>query len=271
MMKKLACMLLAALMLLAGACALAEISVNKKDLCLNTSLDKNVSNILFLLQDGDVTDTVMLASIDSKSGRSVMTTLDAHLVLHVMDGSSYPLADIYALGDAKSGGLLVARTLNEAFALNISNYIVLDMSRVPELVAAVNTLDIELSDSEAAALGLEPGENSLDGEQALAYVRLKLDTDTERNTRGYDALMQIIRQGVGSGNLMSMVGMGTKLLSSVDTNLGALNAVALATSAQGGSDRGELVLPEEEQVLTQEPLMADLAAVGERLHEEIYP
>ena len=69
MMKKLACMLLAALMLLAGACALAEISVNKKDLCLNTSLDKNVSNILFLLQDGDVTDTVMLASIDSKSGR----------------------------------------------------------------------------------------------------------------------------------------------------------------------------------------------------------
>ena len=165
----------------------------------------------------------------------------------------------------------MARTLNEAFALNISNYIVLDMGRVPELVAAVKTLDIELSDSEAAALGLAPGENSLDGEQALAYVRLKLESDTERNTRGYDALMQIIRQGVGSGNLMSMVGMGTKLLSSVDTNLGALTAVTLATSVQGGSDRGELVLPEEEQVLTQEPLTVDLAAVSERLHEEIYP
>ena len=145
------------------------------------------------------------------------------------------------------------------------------MGRVPELVAAVKTLDIELSDSEAAALGLAPGENSLDGEQALAYVRLKLESDTERNTRGYDALMQIMRQGVGSGNLISMVGMGTKLLSSVDTNLGALTAVTLATSVQGGSDRGELVLPEEEQVLTQEPLTVDLAAVSERLHEEIYP
>lgn len=270
MMKKLICSLLVAL-LLTGACALAEISVNKKDMCLNDGLDRNVNNILFLLQDGGTTDTVMLASINSKNGRSVMTTLDAHLVLPVMDGNSYPLADIYALGDAKSGGLLVARTLNEAFALNISNYIVLDMGRVPELVAAVETLDIELSDSEAAALGLEPGENSLDGEQALAYVRLKLESDTERNTRGYDALMQIIRQGVGSGNLMSMVGMGTKLLSSVDTNLGALTAVTLATSVQGGSDRGELVLPEEEQVITQEPLTVDLAAVSERLHEEIYP
>ena len=270
-MKKRICCLLAALMLLVSACALAELSVSKKDLCQNAALDRNVNNILFLLQDGSVTDTVMLASIDSKSGRSVMTTLDAHLVLPVMDGSSYPLSDIYALGDAKSGGLLVARTLNEAFALNIFNYIVLDMARVPELVAAVGTLDIELSDSEAAALGLEPGENSLDGEQALAYVRLKLDTDTERNTRGYDALMQLIRQGVGSGSLMSMVGMGTKLLSSVDTNLGALTAVTLATSVQGGSERSELVLPEEEQVLTQEPLTADLAAVGERLRREIYP
>ena len=270
MMKKLICSLLSAL-LLTGACALAEISVNKKDMCLNDGLDRNVNNILFLLQDGGTTDTVMLASINSKNGRSVMTTLDARMVLPVMDGNSYPLAEIYALGDAQSGGLLVARTLNEAFALNISNYIVLDMGRVPELVAAVKTLDIELSDSEAAALGLAPGENSLDGEQALAYVRLKLESDTERNTRGYDALMQIIRQGVGSGNLMSMVGMGTKLLSSVDTNLGALTAVTLATSVQGGSDRGELVLPEEEQVITQEPLTVDLAAVSERLHEEIYP
>lgn len=270
MMKKLICTLLAVL-LLAGTCALAEITVNKKDMCINDALDRSVNNILFLLQDGGATDTVMLASINSKNGRSVMTTLDAHLVLPVMDGGSYLLSDIYALGDAKSGGLLVARTLNEAFALNISSYIVLDMSRLPELVAAVGTLDIELSDSEAAALGLEPGENSLDGEQALAYVRLKLDSDTERNTRGYDALMQLIRQGVGSGNLMSMVGMGTKLLSSVDTNLGALAAVTLATSVQGGSERSELVLPEEEQVLTEEPLTADLTAVGERLRGEIYP
>ena len=269
--KKSICVLLAALTLMTGACALAEIKVNKKDMCINDALDRSVNNILFLLQDGGATDTVMLASINSKNGRSVMTTLDARLVLPVMDGGSYPLSDIYALGDAKSGGLLVARTLNEAFALNISSYIVLDMSRLPELVAAVGTLDIELSDSEAAALGLEPGENSLDGEQALAYVRLKLDSDTERNTRGYDALMQLIRQGVNSGNLMGMVGMGTKLLSSVDTNLGALAAVTLATSVQGGSERSELVLPEEEQVLTGEPLTADLTAVGERLRGEIYP
>ena len=269
-MKRRICALLAALMLLSGACATAEISVNKKDLCINDALDRSVSNILFLLQDGDATDTVMLASINSKNGRSVMTTLDAGLVLPVMDGGSYPLGDVYALGDAKSGGLLVARTLNEALGLNIASYIVLDMARVPELVEAVGTLDIELSESEAAALGLEPGECDLDGAQALAYVRLKLESDTERNTRGYDALMQIIRQGVGGGNVMGLIGMGTKLLSSVDTNLGALNAMTLATSVTGGDERSELVLPEEEQVLTEQPLTADLAALGERLRGDIY-
>ena len=269
-MKKLICMLVAALMLTA-ACAAAEITVSKKELCVNGALDKSVNNILFLLQDGETTDTVMLASINSKNGRSVMTTLDAGLVLPVMDAGSYPLSQVYALGDSKSGGLLAARTLNEALSLNIVNYIVLDIGRVPELVEAVGTLEMELAESEAAALGLEPGENALDGEQALAYVRLKLESDTERNTRGYDALMQLIRQGVGGGNLMGMIGMGTKLLSSVDTNLGAMAAVAMATSVQGGSERGELVLPEEEQVLTEEPLTADLAAMSARLLEEIYP
>lgn len=44
-----------ALMMLLCAGASAEITITKRDINLNTALDKNVSNILVLLQDGGET------------------------------------------------------------------------------------------------------------------------------------------------------------------------------------------------------------------------
>ena len=69
-LKRVICMLLTLLLL--SACAFAEggINVTKKDINLNKALDKNVTNILVLLQDGGVTDTIMIASINSRTGRS---------------------------------------------------------------------------------------------------------------------------------------------------------------------------------------------------------
>ena len=69
MMKKLT-VLLAALLVMLGVCAgaIGEISLTRKDLCQAEGLDKNVTHIAFILQDGEVTDTLMLASINSKTG-----------------------------------------------------------------------------------------------------------------------------------------------------------------------------------------------------------
>lgn len=65
---------------------------------LNKTLDKNVTNILVLLQDGGVTDTVMIASINSRTGRSVMTRVNSDPDGGYSGGGRKRLADIYALG-----------------------------------------------------------------------------------------------------------------------------------------------------------------------------
>ena len=267
--------LLAALLCLLLAFSVAAqadggIVVDKKDLSANETLDKNVTNIVFLFKDGDVTDTMLLASINSQTGRAVMTSLDCATAVSVPGAGEAKLADVYAMGDeaSKSGGPLVEKTLNEWLSLNIATYIVLDVAQLPAIVDAVGTITLDISAREREALGIEGSE--LGGEETLAYVRLKLEDDEPGTSRAYHALMQLLYQGVKGGDMMSMLSMGTKLLSSVDSNLNPLTAVTLVTAVMSGEDRRELHLPQAEQILTQDPLTVDAQALRERLFAEVY-
>ena len=184
LLKKMFCLLLA--LTLGASCAFAEggINVTKKDINLNKALDKNVTNILVLLQDGGVTDTIMIASINSRTGRSVMTRVNSSLMADIPEAGETRLADVYALGSKKCRGMLAERTINTMLALNIGTYLALDISTLPTLVDAVDTVSMELTAEEAAALGLEEGWNDLEGEELLAFVRLHLDGDDPARSRG---------------------------------------------------------------------------------------
>ncbi len=271
MKKRITLIALALLMMLCAVTAAAEISITRKDLGVVKGLDQNVTNVLILLQDGGVSDTIMLAGINAKTGRAVMTRLDGELVVPVVNGGfEAALKDVYELGDKKSKGLLVAATLNQLLSLNINTYVALDVSILPELAEVFGVVNMQYDEAEAAALGGVVGTNGLDGEQLLSYVRLRLDSDSPARSRGYDALMQLLYQGLHSGNLGDMMGLGTKLLKSMDTNLNALNAVTLVSAVQGGSDRRELLLPAQEHIVTAEPLTADAPAMRAMLHADLY-
>ena len=85
-------------MTLTAAVAAADITVTKRDVNMAAGLDKNVANILVLLQDGETTDTMMVASINSRTGRSVMMRVDCRLMVDVPEAGETRLADVYALG-----------------------------------------------------------------------------------------------------------------------------------------------------------------------------
>lgn len=269
-MKKLTAALLAFVLMLTACGAFAEISVTKKDLNVYRGLDSNVTNILVLMQDEGVTDTMMLASINSKTGRAVMTRLDCEMIVDVTNGGEAKLGDVYAMGDKKSKGLLAVSTVNKLLSLNINTYVALDMAMIPELVDVLGTLNLALTEQEAAALGLQAGEQALTGEQVLSYVRLSLDTDAPALSRGYDTLMQLLRQGLHSGGVTDLMGLGTKLLKSMDTNLNVLNAITLVSAVQAGSDRRELALPEQAHIVSAQPLKADAQAMRDALYANIY-
>ena len=242
MNKKLLCALLALVMMLTCALAIAEITVTKRDMTLNRNLDKNVNNILILMQDGDVTDTMMIASINGKTGRSVMTMIDCATMVNVPEAGDMKLGEVYALGAQKSRGLLAARTVNSLLDLNVSTYVTLDIQMLPEMVDQIGKLNMWLNEEEAEILGTWAGDNSLSGGDVLKYVRIRLESDYAEKNRCYMVFMDLLKQGLRSTSGANLMGLGKKLLSSMDTNLNALAAVTMLGSFQGGSDRRELAL-----------------------------
>jgi len=222
--------------------ALAAITVSKKDMNLNRSLDKSVSNVLVLMQNGDVTDSVMIASINSRTGRSVMTTVDCDTLVTVPGGEEVKLSGVYMMGEPKSRGLLVACALNSLLDLNISTYVALDLSILPDLVDEIGMLSMWLNEEEAAILNTWPGDNSLTSDNVLDYVNIRLDSDYAEKNRSYTVFMDLLKQGLRSSKGTNLLGLGKKLLSEMDTNLNALAGMTMLTSFQGGEDRRELYL-----------------------------
>ena len=260
MNKKLICALLTLVLVLSCALAMADITVTKRDMALNRNLDKNVNNVLVLMQDGEKTDTVMLASINSRTGRSVMTQIDVDAVVNLPEVGDVTLAEVYALGAPKSRGLLVARTVNSLLDLNVSTYVALDLNSLPELVDEIGILSTWLNEAEAEILGTWPGDNALTSENIMDYVRIRLDEDYAEKNRSYMVFMDLLKQGLRSNAGANLMGLGKKLLANMDTNLNALAAVTMLSSFQAGSDRRELFLYSD---MTAEEMKASF-------HREVY-
>ena len=256
-MKKAMALLLAGMLMLTAACAMAEIDVTTRELSQARGLDKNVNHILVVLQDGEATNTVMLASVNSKTGRSVMTRVDCAREIAVAqnDGAEInaQVGDVYVMGGKKSKGLLVCREMNELLGLDISTYVALDIAQLPEIVNALGALNMPLTEAEAAALGKPFDYVDLTGKEVLAYVRLKLEGDDPAGSRSYDALMRLAKQALAGGDVMGLMSVGTKLLKSMDTNVNLMSCVTLVSAVQGGDDRRELYV---DAAMTEEDVQA---------------
>lgn len=242
MKKIISAFFLALCLMLVCACALGEITLTKRDMVLNRNLDKNVNNILVLMQDGDVTDTMMIASVNSRTGRSVMVQIECDTVVNVPEVGDVKLGEVYMLGAEKSRGLLAARAVNSLLDLNVSTYVALDLNSLPALVGEIGTLNLWLNDEEAAILNTWPGDNALSGEDVLKYVRIRLDSDYAEKNRSYMVFMDLLKQGLYSKGGANLLSLGKRLLASMDTNMNAMAAVTMLSSFRGGSDRRELLL-----------------------------
>lgn len=243
-MKKIIALLLACMLMLSAACAAAQIDVTLRTISQAEGLDKSVNHVLVILQDNGFTDTLMLASINSRTGRAVMTRVDCDREIEVtlQDGTvqTVRVGEVYEMGGKKSRGLLVCREMNELMGLNISTYVALDLGQLPAIVDSLGTLNMPLEENEAIALDKPYDYVDLTGEEVMQYVRLELEGDSVTRSRCYDALMRLLKQGVRSGDVMGLMSMGGKLLGSMDSNLNPMTAMTLVGAVQSGEDRREL-------------------------------
>ena len=196
------------------------IPVNPGDLSRREGLDPRVMNILLLSTDAaDIadnlgrTDLMILCSVNLAEGTILLLSLPETAYVRV-EGLPEKIRAKFV--NCFGGPLLTVKTVNEWLSLNAGRYCAVNEGAFVRMVDIVGGVPMELTDSEAEALGLLPGEALLGGIEALRYVRLRRAGNTWERPR---KLLQALLSRVGERGADAAFSMAEALLPAMDTNL----------------------------------------------------
>lgn len=186
---------------------------------MKVEMDENIVNIaLFGVDRRDQTergrsDSIMIATIDKKHNKIKLTSFMRDTYVNIKGHGMDKINHAYSLG----GPQLAIKTINENFKMDIRDYVMVDFFGLEKIIQAFGgiTMDIkpeeipdlnyyiqELADIEGveAPLITEPGEQLLNGIQAVTYGRIRHTGNgdyerTDRQRRVLNALFEKVQEG----------------------------------------------------------------------------
>ena len=203
------------------------------DLSVVKGLDQDWMNILILGTDtGSVhinygrTDAIMILSVNTKTGDMKLTSLVRDMLVDIPG-----LKNLNRINAANSfgGPLLAIKTVNEVMGLDITRYGTINFRGFASIVDYLGGVELTLSHGEAAEAGVPAvdGPQVLNGEQALAYVRIrKLDNNFGRNERQRKLLASLLNK-VKASSMDKVLGAVTETFKAISTNLTTAEVIAL--------------------------------------------
>lgn len=169
----------------------------------------NIINILLIGQDTrnesqkGLTDTLILCTVNTQTKRLVMTSFlrDMWVQIPGKNGGTYGerINTAYPVGGLDR--LLNTLTLN--FGIKVDHAVEIDFSGFQQVVDALGGVEIELTKKEAKHMNdqygwgsrLSEGLRNLNGEEALAYARIRsIDSDIARSNRQRVVLMKLFEK-----------------------------------------------------------------------------
>ena len=192
-----------------------------------------IVNILLIGQDTrnpeqrGLSDSMILVSVNKETKKLVMTSFMRDLYIDIpSDKGGYYRQRIntaYAVGGMEK----LNATITHNFGVEIDNNIEVDFSGFQTIVDAMGGVDIELTKTEAwhlnkesfNAWNLQEGTNHLNGEQALAYARIrKIDSDFYRTERQRVVLNKLFEKVKGMG-VTDLLGLAKEFIPLITTDM----------------------------------------------------
>lgn len=175
--------------------------------------------------DGTRSDCIIIASINEKTKDIKLLSVYRDTYLELTDRGLDKITHAYAYDGAK----LTLSTLNTNLDLNITEYVTVNFDTVRTVVDAVGGIKMTVTDAEAKNINgiSSAGTYNLNGEQALAYARIrKIDTDYKRTERMRDVLTAVFNKvkTLSIGELNDLV---DTILPHVRTNIKSSEILAL--------------------------------------------
>lgn len=223
-----------------------------KDILVNTGISKSgYRNIALFgvdsregrLENGTNSDTIMVASINEKTGDVKLVSVYRDTYLDNTNGEYRKATECYAGGGAERS----INMLNKNLDLDIKDFVTVDFEAIIEAVDLLGGVEIDVTEEERQWLngylvetsqvtGREytevaaPGMQTLTGIQAMAYCRIRYTEgwDYKRTERQRAVLGQIFSKAQQQG-VTGLIGMVNSMIDYISTSLSNAELVSLAT------------------------------------------
>lgn len=218
-------------------------------------------NILLIGQDrrpGEErtrSDSMILCTVNPGTKTLTLTSILRDLYVQIPGYEDNRINAAYAAG----GMPLLDETLETNFGIHVDGNVEVDFGQFSEIIDLLGGVSLEIRADEAAEINrlvwgssLTTGEQTLNGEQALVYARIrKLDSDSDfsRTNRQRKLLTALIQQHKNL-NLSTLTALYQELLPSINTDLTQYQIVSYG--------------------LTVFPMLKNLKIVSQRIPAEEY-
>ena len=202
--------------------------------------DDNIVNVMLIGQDrrpGEDrarSDSMILCTFNKKTGQITMTSFLRDLYVKIPGYYSNRINAAYTFG----GMSLLNETLETNFGIHVDGNVEVDFSQFAQIIDLLGGVPMEIRQDEAENISLvtgipiSAGTHILNGEQALAYSRIRsLDADgdfsrTSRQRKVINALLSSYK----NASVATLVGMLDDILPMVTTDMGPEKIISHAFS-----------------------------------------
>lgn len=223
-----------------------NIEVNTDNIGINTETKeefKEIKNIALLgidSRDDDLvgrSDSIMILTLDSVHNKIKLSSIMRDSYVNIEGHGMDKINHAYAFGGAE----LALKTLNENFDLNISEVMVVNFSSLVNIIDKIGGVNIDITDEEVSHISgiSSPGEHLLNGNQALAYSRIRYATGGDyKRTERQRTVINAIFNKLKNTSLTEYPQLVNEFLPYIQTNMSKSALLGLGTEFSGLAMRG---------------------------------
>lgn len=164
-------------------------------------------------------DTMILLGLQPLTGQANMLSIPRDLWVPLPGYGENRINAAHAFGEGAqpgSGPLLALATVRSNFGVRVNHYLRIRLEGLAEVIDALGGVQITL---ERAAAGYPAGTHTLNGEQALAFVRNRDGDDFFRMQHGQLFIMAIIKKMINPLSWLRVPGALVAVVQALDTNI----------------------------------------------------
>lgn len=175
---------------------------------------------------------------------------------------------------ANGGAELTVETLEGFLDRRINNYVVLNFEGVGEIVDAMGGVTINVGQRidpvEPGGPSVAPGEQTLGGEEALAFVRYRggPTADIGRAGRQQEFMKAVMSQSLSPANLPRLPATAAAVLRNIETNMNPLEAARFLVQLRLAGERPTAIYPGTPQYINGISYWVPDTASGEQATRE---